>query len=296
MIHIVTAANRHLYKRQIWAMFEGRREAFVERCGWSDLMVFDDAELDDCDDEHAVYLLALNEDEDLLGAVRSRPTEDRCILADKFPELIAEGQPAMKGPEVWEATRVFTTPLYRETRQKGHHLLPVLALSAAEVAFDHGARRLVGMVDMQYWGARSDGPAHVQLTGLPAQYTYGLVGGTFCHISDDLLERLREALAQQVRVSYEVEDEDVVAFGSLAGVQRAVDDATRPEPFAVSDIEREEALSEEARIKFDVRAREIASIEALYARHDALAAPPTIRGLVRALAEVFPNGSREDAA
>lgn len=178
MIHIVTSANRHLYRRQVWAMFEGRRLAFVERCGWADLMVFDGAEVDDCDDERAIYQLALNADEDLLGAVRVRPTEDHGILADKFPELIAEGQPPMKGPDVWEATRVFTTPLYRETRQKGDHLLPLLALAAKEACFYGGAERAVGMVDMQFWAGRSDGPAHVRMTGLPVQYAYGLVGGT----------------------------------------------------------------------------------------------------------------------
>ena len=285
MIHIVTAENRHLYGRQLWAMFEGRRLAFVERCGWNDLMVFDGAELDDSDDERAVYLLALDADEDLLGAVRARPTEDRCILADRFPELIADGQPPMKGPDVWEATRVFTTPLYRDTRQKGHQLLPLLALAAGEVTFDHGATRLVGMVDMEYWSARSDGAAHVQMTGLPARYPYGLVGGTVGYLSAEVLEGLREALALNVRASYRVEDEDFEALGSLAAVQRVVDEAARHEFFYAVDKARDGALSEEAREMFDARSRAIASIEARYARQDSILASPSIEKLMRALSD-----------
>ena len=296
MIHIVTAANRHHYRRQLWAMFEGRRLAFVERCGWSDLMVFDGAELDDCDDERAVYLLALNAGEALLGAVRVRPTDDRCILADKFPELIAEGQPPMKGPDVWEATRVFTTPLYRQTRQKGDHLLPLLALAANETAWDNGARRLVGMVDMQFWATRTDGPQHVQMTGLPVQYAYGLVGGTVNHLSQERLERSREAHALNGRASYAVEDEDVEALGSLAAVQRAVDEASRQEGFDVVDERRDGALSPEARERFEAPIRAVASIQAQFALHDARLAPAPIESLLRALGRLDEDAARDGAA
>lgn len=270
MIHIVTTENRHLYRRQLWAMFEGRRAAFVERCGWGDLMVFDGAEVDDSDDERAVYLLALDVKEELLGAVRVRPTDDRCILVDRFPELIAEGQPPLKGPQVWEATRVFTTPLYRQTRRKGDHLLPLLALAACEVPFDHGAERIVGMIDMQYWAAQSDGPERVKFTGLPRAYAYGTMIGTMTPLSSGLLEQLREALALEVRVSYAVEEADVRAFGSLSGVQTAVDEAMRLDAFQIAEAERDGRLSAEARDKFDPKTRAIASIEALFAQSDAV--------------------------
>ncbi len=289
MIHIVTSANRHLYRRQVWAMFEGRRLAFVERCGWADLMVFDGAEVDDCDDERAIYQLALNADEDLLGAVRVRPTEDHGILADKFPELIAEGQPPMKGPDVWEATRVFTTPLYRETRQKGDHLLPLLALAAKEACFYGGAERVVGMVDMQFWAGRTDGPAHVRMTGLPVQYAYGLVGGTVEDLSEAKLELHRESLALAGRAGFLVEDEEFAAFGSLAAIQQAVDDASRLRFFQEEDVEREAQLSEAAREKFDARMRAVASIEAFYARGDAQTAPRSPERITRDLAGISPG-------
>jgi len=280
MIHIVTTENRHLYQRQIWAMFEGRRQSFVERCGWNDLMVFEGAEVDDCDDERAVYLLALNEDEELLGAVRTRPTDDLCIMADKYPHLIAEGQPPMKGPQVWESTRVFTTALYRQTRKKGEQLLPYLAVAASEVAFDHGAERIIGMGDAEQW-ANMSGADDMHLTGLPAPYAYGVMVGTYVTLSAEHFQRQYESLAREVRIGYAVEDNDIACFGSLAAVQEVVDEAAKLAPFHNADAAREGRLTEEARGLFDERARAIASIEALYARHDAAAAPQSGERILR---------------
>src|ERR1700742_2143493 len=59
MIHVVTAANRHLYSEALAEMHRLRRIHFVEERGWTGLTVRDGGEYDAYDDEHAIYLLGI---------------------------------------------------------------------------------------------------------------------------------------------------------------------------------------------------------------------------------------------
>ncbi|MGH1556895.1 acyl-homoserine-lactone synthase [Caulobacter segnis] len=106
MIHIITSENRHLYGPQLWAMHEERRRQCVEKNGWVDMVVLDGGEVDDYDDHRAIYLLGFDGFMRLEVGLRLRPTDDRCMLADKFPHLIASGETSKKGVDVWEATRL----------------------------------------------------------------------------------------------------------------------------------------------------------------------------------------------
>ena len=150
MIHIITSENRHLYGPQLWAMHEERRRQCVEKNGWVDLVVLDGGEVDDYDDDRAIYLLGFDDEMRLEVGLRLRPTDDRCMLADKFPHLIAPGETPKKGPDVWEATRLFTTEVYRDRKGagRGQRVFEVWA-AAFEHALRHGVTRFVGMIDMQ---------------------------------------------------------------------------------------------------------------------------------------------------
>jgi N-acyl-L-homoserine lactone synthetase len=260
MIHIVSETNRHLYARQIWDMYVERRKSFVERNGWDDLMVFDGAEVDDFDDERAVYLMALDDGGQLQGAVRFRPTEDKSILFDKYAHLIAPDQPSLKGPETWEGTRVFTTDAFRRSREPGQRGFFGLALAGREVALDHRAKNAVGMMDIRLLERMTPAaPAEIRMLGLPAQYGYGVMVGTCVEVSAANNARTLESLAEPMRLSYEVTDEDVEAFGSLMAVQRTVESAR----WASAD-ETSEQLKD--------RTRAVAHATALFAKHDSLAA------------------------
>ncbi len=260
MIHIVTCRNRHLYRSQIWDMFNERRKAFYERCGWRDLMVFDGGEVDDFDDERAVYLLALDEDARLDGAVRARPTEDRCILVDKYPQMVGPDTPPLKGPEVWETTRIFTTKRYRDRREPGSKRTFEIALASMEVIFDAGGQRMIGMIDLHLLPMLMDNMGTPQFTGPPMDYAYGTMIGTWTAIDAAELTRLRETMQEsEIAIAYEVDDDDIEAFGSLAETQRVVDRARSDQAAAIDED-----------TKFPLRT--MAHITALYAKHDAGAA------------------------
>ena len=255
MIHIVRERNRRLYARQIWEMFNERRKAFVERNGWADLMVFEGAEVDEYDDEQAVYLMALNDEERLEGAIRVRPTAQSCMLVDKYPHLIAPDQPELKGPDVWEGTRVFITDAFRKRRVPGIRGSFGLATAAMEVVHDEGGKRVVGIADVRMLEHMMDMGPNFWVTGLPAEYPHGVMVGTCAMVSEEILCGLRESLAEPARLSYEVGEDDLDSFGSLAAVQQAVDAAR---------LEHEAALQGD---KADPRCA-MARITALYAKFD----------------------------
>ena len=278
MIHIVHSGNRHLYRAQIWAMFQERKHVYIDDKGWDELMSFSGAEVDDFDDERAVYLMALGDRGQLWGAQRVRPTDDRCILVDKFPHLIGPDQPELKGPEAWESTRIFTARGYTGSTP----LFPVLALAGAEVAFDAGARRIVAFTDIQNYPHLTDGAAELALTGLPMAYRYGVMVGMRLEIDEEKLVRMRDSLAEHRRLSYAVNDEDMEVHGSLPAVQRAVDAARRIDEWSprkdlatpirsIAQIEASYAMYDGAKL---ARMAEIASAAAAAAEEARMISPP----------------------
>jgi acyl-homoserine lactone synthase len=244
MIHIVTSENRHLYGPQLWAMHEQRREQCVEKNGWVDLVVLDGGEIDDFDDSQAIYLLGFDDHMRLEVGLRLHPTDERCMLADKFPHLIAPGEAPKKGSDVWEATRLFTTEVYRAKKgpARGARVFEVWA-AAMELALANQVERFVGMIDMSLYPGIMNSPIDTRLVGLPRPYEYGVVAGSEIALSYALLDRVREAIGIDGQVGYHADELDLRAFGTLAGVQRQVIRAQIPQFDPGS--ERDEALAAE---------------------------------------------------
>ena len=244
MIHIITCENRHLYGPQLWAMHEERRRQCVEKNGWVDLVVLDGGEVDDYDDHRAIYLLGFDDHMTLEVGLRLRPTEDRCMLADKFSDLIAPGEPLKKGPDVWEATRLFTTEAYRRRKGTGRGERVFECWAAAfELALRNGVKRFVGMIDMQLYPGILNSPIETRLVGIPRPYAFGVVAGSEIAISHNLLDRVLEAIGRESPIGYEVDTLDLMAFGDLAAVQRQVKRAMTPQ--LVAGAARDETLAAE---------------------------------------------------
>jgi len=244
MIHIITSENRHLYGPQLWAMHEERRRQCVEKNGWVDLVVLDGGEIDDYDDHRAIYLLGFNDALDLEVGLRLRPTDDRCMLADKFAHLIAPGETPKKGADVWEASRLFTTGAYRKRKGPGRGERVFECWAAAfELALRHDVTRFVGMIDMQLYPGILNSPIDTRLVGVPRPYAYGVVAGSEIAVSRDLLDRVLEAIGRESPIGYEIDALDMMAFGDLASVQRQVTRAMTPQLSAGAP--RDETLAAE---------------------------------------------------
>jgi N-acyl-L-homoserine lactone synthetase len=147
MIHIVTAANCSLYRDQLREMHRQRWLYYVEQRGWSDLgkqQQESGYEYDAFDDARAVYLLVLAEDGGVQGAMRLRPTDDKSLLFDHFPQLVAPESGAKPGPQTWEITRLMRSP---ECRGSDGALRLSINCAACEFCLSRGIERLVAVID-----------------------------------------------------------------------------------------------------------------------------------------------------
>ncbi len=193
MIHMVTAENRHLYRDQIKEMHALRKAHFVDERGWSGMNVQDGGEYDDMDDERMVYFLALDDDGHIGVSMRSRPTEDKCVVADVFPMLINPNSPPVKAPGVWEISRIFATKRFR--LREGIKRRNEVFLASVEAAVAAGGTRLVGIIDTFLLPQAMRFPWALKPLGLPQPYPEGEMIGVDIAISKQELYKIREALA-----------------------------------------------------------------------------------------------------
>ena len=101
MIHILPGFS--LADVRMTSMFADRKRLFVDLMRWSVPVVDGQYEIDQFDDEDALYLIAV-EDGEHVGSMRLLPTDRPHILDSLFPELCPAGAPT--GPGIAEITRL----------------------------------------------------------------------------------------------------------------------------------------------------------------------------------------------
>jgi acyl-homoserine lactone synthase len=88
--------------------FRLRYEVFVKGRGWS-LPAADGREIDQYDDDDAVYFLDLNEEHRIQASIRITPTIKSSLIADYFPHLIENGE-SPRSTTIYECTRYIVLP------------------------------------------------------------------------------------------------------------------------------------------------------------------------------------------
>jgi acyl-homoserine lactone synthase len=111
MIHLVTAENKHLYKRELREQHRVRHDIYVDERGWEALRSKDCLERDQFDNDDAVYLLAIENDR-VVGGSRFSPTTQPHLLSEVFPHL-AEVRGLPRAPDIVEWTRLFAVKEHR---------------------------------------------------------------------------------------------------------------------------------------------------------------------------------------
>ena len=168
MIHLITAANRHVYRDEIAAIHAERRRAFVEERGW-DLTVVDDGEYDAYDDDLAAHLVGFDDQGGIAVFCRIRSTQTGGVIPDHFPHLIASGEPDPRTAGVFETTRYYCAPHLRGAA--GQSLRSDLHVAMIEHVRDRGGHRLLGFVDLPLLThLRRFSGLNLRPVGLPAPY------------------------------------------------------------------------------------------------------------------------------
>lgn len=115
MLEVVTRENKHLYTEQLEQMYRLRHRLFVESMKWEDLRKPDGREIDQFDNDDAVYLLLI-EDGVVTGSHRLLPTTGPHLFSEIFPEM-CEQKGRQTGARIYELNRTGTDPLLPRDRQ-----------------------------------------------------------------------------------------------------------------------------------------------------------------------------------
>ena len=145
MIITVEPKDRQKHRSYMSDMFRLRARVFRDELGW-DVEVHDGNEFDKYDTEEKVYLLSLNEQGVLDGALRLMPTSGPTLLTEVFSELVPSDM-GLRSPHIWEATRFCVcrthSPLVKGIASAAWHLM----IGAAELAVDSGIEAFVTVYD-----------------------------------------------------------------------------------------------------------------------------------------------------
>ena len=125
------------------SMFEERKRVFVDLLGWDIPVLAGRYEIDQFDDDHAVYIVITDESGEHSGSARLLQTSRPHILDSIFPQLCAGDPP--KGEAVREITRFC---LARRLRARDRLTVRNRLVSAlVEYALDSGITTYTGVAE-----------------------------------------------------------------------------------------------------------------------------------------------------
>jgi acyl-homoserine lactone synthase len=187
-VHVVTASNRALYLDEVEAMHRHRYEIFVDQRGWRALESPDRLDIDEFDNEHATYLIAIDEQGAVAGSARLIPSWRPNMLKNLFPEYCEREVPV--GPGIWEWSR-HATPGAKFPR--AYNIKTQLYLNMAILEFGHsrGMEHVYGILEAKLmpWTAQLGWKS--KLLGPPREYGEGHAIASISPIELAHLHRLR---------------------------------------------------------------------------------------------------------
>jgi acyl homoserine lactone synthase len=122
-----------------------RHKVFVETLGWQ-LQCQNGLEYDQFDRDDTVYVVAQNEDNEVIGTARLLPTNRPYLLGDVFPQLL-NGLPVPDSADVWELSRFAAVDFNAATSSALAQFSSPIAIGLLHTALKHarslGAKQLI---------------------------------------------------------------------------------------------------------------------------------------------------------
>jgi acyl-homoserine lactone synthase len=191
-LHVVTAANRDLYKSELIDFFKERYRIYVHEKQWRD----DDGsgfEIDQFDTEAATYLIGIDEGRVICGTRLLSTTLPH--MADQvFPHL-SDLDGVVRSPQVAEWTRAFIIP---ERRERG--IGPIkgqICAAVMQYCLDEGIEQVGGIQDLYWMRLWKRFGWNVVPAGTPAR-----VAGRWCVVAYmEVTEAARESAMASTGIS-----------------------------------------------------------------------------------------------
>jgi len=209
MIDLILPGERTSYAGPLMQMYHDRKRVFVDELGWQLQSPGSWLELDDYDNEAAVYLMARDgETGDRRGSVRLLPTTGPHLMSGVFPDLCVDG--LIRSPSCWEISRLVASV----DGKTGTRLLRVhrlLALALVEFALLNDIDRYVLVAESQRVPALLSMGWQVTPLSLPTPCDGQMIEALCIHVGPDTLDAMRARLGR---------DADVLT-GAFAGAPTA---------------------------------------------------------------------------
>jgi N-acyl-L-homoserine lactone synthetase len=189
MLHAITIENAHRFGDVMPQLLRLRYRQFRERQSYN-VRVHKNMEFDQYDTPETVYLVRVDDQNQVCGTSRLNPTSSPYMLKDIWPHMI-EGHELPNTHDVWEGTRICI-----DKARPGHlreRIKWEIVLGYLEFGLANGITRYVGIMQnfiwlrvfvQSGWGAEYLGPEHL-IDGIKTRA--GQV-----HVSRQALQRVRE--------------------------------------------------------------------------------------------------------
>lgn len=170
-------------------MYRDRKKIFVDLLGW-DVPVVDGAyEIDQFDDEHAIYVVATNEKGEHEGSIRLLPSRRPHVLGSIFPELCDGAIPV--GENVFELSRACLSPRNRAARRL--QVRNAVTTAVVEFALLRGIDRFTCIADSGWLSQILSLGWDCRPLGLPREIAGLNTGALVIEIDSDTPDKLRTA-------------------------------------------------------------------------------------------------------
>ena len=191
MIDLVRPETRFGFAAALMEMHHDRKQVFVDRFGWRLPAKGSWLEVDQFDDDYAIYLLARSSEGRHRGSVRLLPSSRPHMLNTLFSQLCPAGVPS--GDDCWEISRLVTNPADAtgSTVLKVHRLL---ALALVEFALDNGIARYTLVAEAHRVPALLSVGWHVTPLGLPTMVEGEQLQALQIDLQPDTLRDMRRRL------------------------------------------------------------------------------------------------------
>lgn len=197
MVLVILGRERDKHAAIMKRLFELRYRCLVQRREWS-IPSRDGLDVDEYDNEDAVYFLLLGEDGSTIeGAARVNHTATSSLLADLFPHLI-ESDDAPRGAHLYEGTRFVIEPTERSPQAIRRAKSEVLSALVAW-CIEQGGTEFQAVIDAAMLPGFVEMSLHTRPLGLAHEYGGGprVRGGGRCvafrwDLTQSLLDDLRQ--------------------------------------------------------------------------------------------------------
>jgi len=171
------------------AMHADRKRIFVDLLKWDVPVIDRRYEIDQFDDERAIYLVAADRNGGHRGSIRLLPTIGDHILGTLFPRLC--GEPIPRSPHTYEISRGCLSPRLRAAERL--QVRNALTTAAVEYALLHKVDSYTCIADSGWLSQILCLGWECRPLGLPRRTGRAMTGALRIDIGPDTLDQLRAA-------------------------------------------------------------------------------------------------------